>query len=347
MDKQPKISIIIPVYNAQNYIAKCLDSLINQTYKNLEIICVDDCSKDDSLKILRQYEQSDNRIIVLHNESNKGPATARNMALERMTGEYLMFCDNDDTYTPQMCEKMLDALLVNNVDLAFCKSNFVYESDYRPFDRIEEYINAMPTGFIDFSKMDKGIVNVVLWNKIFKAEILKKYNIKFPDGITHEDDAFVFMYVSVINSAFCIETKLYNYLLRDTSYRATSFFYKAKQKIRFDALRSLQYVYIFMKKNGIWSFSKSYFLHCENNELGAFVNYLKPRDVGMAKRMVNELVAQDKLPQSSLNLFLHLLEKRQFLKPHQYIFSVRNIENHKQLVICGLKFKFRRRNKCK
>ena len=95
MNNTPKVSVIIPVYNVEKYLQKCLDSVINQTYKNLEIICVDDGSPDNSGGILDAYAQNDSRIIVIHQE-NAGVSAARNRGLDAATGEYIAFVDSDD-----------------------------------------------------------------------------------------------------------------------------------------------------------------------------------------------------------------------------------------------------------
>ncbi len=347
MEKLPKISIIIPVYNAAKYIGKCIESLLNQTHKNLEIICVDDCSTDNSLDIMKNYAQSDKRLIVLKAEKNSGPATARNIALQHITGDYLMFCDNDDTYQAEMCEKMLGALISHDVDFAICKNNICYESDYSHDQTVIDYTNNGPIGYIDFTETNKNIINVILWNKIFKTSIIKKYGICFPDGITHEDDAFIFQYMTIARTCYGLKDRLYNYLIHKDSYMATSFFHKAKRKIRFDCVRSLQFVYEFLKRNNLYETNKDYFAHCEYNELFALVQYQKKGDKEIAFKMISELVESDKLPKSSLDLFNSFFPKKnQTLKPLERIFSVKNIPNHKQIVICGLKFKIRRREKC-
>lgn len=95
----PKVSIIVPVYNVENYLRKCLDSLINQTLKNIEIICINDGSTDNSLSILEEYASKDERIIVI-NQENAGVSSARNRGLEIATGEYIAFVDADDSVTP-------------------------------------------------------------------------------------------------------------------------------------------------------------------------------------------------------------------------------------------------------
>ena len=103
-----KVSIIIPAYNAENYIRKSLDSVVNQVYKNLEIIIVDDASTDDTKKIIKEYAEKDDRIIPFYQSKNKGVSSARNTGLKAATGDYIVFVDSDDELTPDAIRRMVD-----------------------------------------------------------------------------------------------------------------------------------------------------------------------------------------------------------------------------------------------
>ncbi len=112
----PKISIIIPVYNTEIYIAKCLESTINQTYKNLEIICIDDESNDNSLSVLHQYEQKDNRIKI-YTQKNSGQGICRNNGIKYATGEYIMFVDSDDWLDLSATEEIIKTFISKNAEV--------------------------------------------------------------------------------------------------------------------------------------------------------------------------------------------------------------------------------------
>ena len=129
MNKQPLISVIIPVYNLENYIEKCLDSVLSQTYKNLEILVVDDGSTDSSPSICDKYSQSDSRIQVFHID-NGGAAHARNTALEKMTGEFVTFVDGDDYIDSTYIEKLYNNITDKNADISICKWIDVYEDSF-------------------------------------------------------------------------------------------------------------------------------------------------------------------------------------------------------------------------
>ena len=122
------ISVIIPIYNMEAYLARCLDSVINNTYRNLEIICIDDGSKDGSLEILRQYEKKDSRIVVIAKE-NGGVSSARNAGLDRMTGEFVVFIDPDDFVHPQFFELMLQAQQETGADYVMGRFQKVTDED--------------------------------------------------------------------------------------------------------------------------------------------------------------------------------------------------------------------------
>ena len=120
-----KISVIVPIYNVEQYLRKCIDSIINQTYKNLEIILVDDGSWDNSPRICDEYAKRDNRIKVIH-KKNGGLADARNTGLKMITGNYISFIDSDDYIEKTMYEKMIKVILKYNADIIECNLNYKY-----------------------------------------------------------------------------------------------------------------------------------------------------------------------------------------------------------------------------
>ena len=126
--EEPLISVIIPVYNMELYLERCLDSVLNNTYRNLEVICIDDGSKDSSLEILRRYEAADSRIIVIAKE-NGGVSSARNAGLDRMTGEYVTFIDPDDFVHPQYLEILFYSITNTNADIVMTEPTRVYPED--------------------------------------------------------------------------------------------------------------------------------------------------------------------------------------------------------------------------
>ncbi len=220
-----KISIIIPIFNTEKWISRCLDSLIKQTLTDIEIICVNDGSTDNSLKILNEYAAIDNRIIVISQKNDKGPGKARNVAIKHASAPYIMFCDSDDWYEPNMCEIMYNTIKSEKVDVVSCHCKFEYENaatkkeEYR--DKI--YFNKDYNGKYKLTEKQFANTNVLLWEKIFRADIIKKYNIKFLHSNPHDDDSFWLEYAAVANSIYYIKDKLYHYFVRIGSIMSKNF----------------------------------------------------------------------------------------------------------------------------
>lgn len=181
-DKQILISVILPIYNAESYLNRCLDNLINQTYTNLEIICVDDGSTDNSLKLLKEYQDKDNRIKVIH-QNNAGPGITRNIGLSVATGDYISFIDADDYSDKEMFNLMLQKQIDYDADICCCNVAWVYK------DKQENCIPVIKDGLISNDLAMKFIgndsFNSCLWNKLFKKELLE--NFKLIEKLCSED----------------------------------------------------------------------------------------------------------------------------------------------------------------
>ena len=251
-----EISIIIPIYNAEKYISKCLDALVTQTFKDIEILCIDDGSKDNSLKILNQYAEKDKRIKVF-TQANSGPAAARNKGLEAASGKYLMFCDSDDWYEPDMCEQMHKTIIEQNVDVVVTGCHlWDEEENVRPQENLLSY----KLNYEGKQKIDNTVIrntNVLLWNKIFRLDLIKQYSMGFPTGYEHDDDCFYWQYMSVAQTAYFLDKELYNYLRRNDSIMGKV--YNKKNKSLYDMLYVMEYFYKFLLKNDLFEEKKSFF----------------------------------------------------------------------------------------
>ena len=144
----PKVSVIIPVYNANKYLERCLDSVKNQTLEDIEIICIDDCSSDNSLDILNEYAKNDKRFKVIHHDINKGESSARNTGINNAKGEYLAFVDNDDTIDINFLEILYDTALSSKADIikGEAKEHKNNKIEIRPNDEINKYGKHYFTG---------------------------------------------------------------------------------------------------------------------------------------------------------------------------------------------------------
>lgn len=241
-----KITVIVPVYNVEEYLPSCLDSLINQTYKNIEIVCVNDGSTDGSGEILKDYTKKDQRIKVI-NKKNGGLSSARNAALEKCNTEYVMFCDSDDSFNEKMCEKMVYAIEKDGSDIAVCDTNVIYSAHEEMRESDEQYYDLKYKG----KKMvtDDVILNtnVSVSNKIFKMEIIRKNELTFPEGLNNEDFYFYNIYMSYASDISFVKEKLYNYERRDGSIMSENF---EKDKLSLDHLKIAEKIFKVYKKSG-------------------------------------------------------------------------------------------------
>lgn len=203
-----RISIIVPLYNAENTLEKCINSLINQSYTDIEVILVNDGSGDSSYDICKKYESLDKRIVII-NKKNGGVSSARNAGLEIATGEFIMFCDSDDWVDINWCKAMYDNYTDDN--LLMCKTERGENSE-----KNNKYDSKRLIEKIDKSKFmilyNEGICSP--WNKIFKASIIQENHIRFPlDFSLGEDLHFVIEYLKHIQGdILLLNEKLYNYV---------------------------------------------------------------------------------------------------------------------------------------
>ena len=213
--KEPDIliSVIIPVYNAEKYLKTCLDSLINQVYENLEIICVDDGSTDHSLDILRFYEKKDKRVKV-YTQKNSGPSAARNNALNHATGDYISFVDADD-FLVENAYKILSEVAVEKEkwDLIIFGGNIVGERNDYIADKLTTTFHTYKNCEVGDVVFDEKAARPFLWLHLIKRELLEKPTVlRFDESLNlGEDQIFQFGYVPRAKNVITLELKLYNY----------------------------------------------------------------------------------------------------------------------------------------
>jgi len=219
MNIDAKISVIIPVYNVEKYLAKCIDSVIAQTHDNLEIMLVNDGSSDSCPQICDAYAKNDNRIKVIH-KPNGGISSARNAGLDIATGEWIGFVDSDDWVLPNMYEELISAAVNENSDLAVCGYIRVDENGEH-LKYISVYGKVLTNAEALTNLVVSGGAYNVAWSKLYKKSILE--GIRFPVGKIHED-------VFVTNRIFCkcnkvaiVPSHLYMYVKREGSIMTSSY----------------------------------------------------------------------------------------------------------------------------
>lgn len=210
-----KVSVIVPVYNTEPYLRECFDSLVSQTYKNIEIIIVNDGSTDNSIDIINEYANKFSNIKIV-NQENKGYSGARNTALEYVTGDYVGFVDSDDYIKPDMFEKLITTAENNNADIVSCSFFRVYENE-PVAESNEMFFNALNKNKKEHSSTIVSCPELILddafiWNRIYKTEFLKQHNIVFPDDITFGEDTY-FHRIALMHANFIeyLKDPLYYY----------------------------------------------------------------------------------------------------------------------------------------
>ena len=218
------ISVIIPVYNVEDYLHVCLNSVLKQTYQDFEIICIDDASTDSSIEILEYFTKKDSRIKVLKNDSNKGPGFSRNRGLEVALGKYVSFLDSDDWFSPNAFEILIEKAEKDNLDLLLFK-NIVYYEDIHEFGfetyydmgYMNEFENTVFNHF-DLDKSKLFSMSNAPWNKFYLKSFLDENNIRFPDeNLIHEDNPFFYKVITSARKVSLINKYLHNRRRRPNS----------------------------------------------------------------------------------------------------------------------------------
>lgn len=213
MIKEPKFSIIIPVYNVENYLSECMDSVVNQTLLDIEIICVNDGTKDRSRQILESYQKNDDRIHIV-DKKNGGLSSARNAGLKVASGRYILFLDSDDYIAPKTCERLYAEILEREIDIiVFGSHAFPYY--LRPgkwlTNNLTIHTKSYRNGGMEALLKENGAYPFV-WRDCFKRDFLIEHNLEFDEEMRFAEDLiFQFMAFPLAKNITFIGDRLYNY----------------------------------------------------------------------------------------------------------------------------------------
>lgn len=217
---EEEISIVIPVYNVVNYLDRCVESILAQTYKNIEVILVDDGSTDGSEKLCDEWSEKENRITVIH-KPNGGAADAKNIGTESAKGKWLMYVDSDDWIHPQMVEMLYRALQDTKADISLC--NFKVYSDFVPLNG--EYTLKDAISIIKPQEALRCLYTndafITPWAILMCRELALTY--PYPKGRIHEDDATTYKYFANVNRIAWVDLPLYGYFTRADSVMGQKF----------------------------------------------------------------------------------------------------------------------------
>lgn len=209
----PLISVIVPVYNVAPYVEACLNNIISQSYKNLEILVVDDASTDGSYDICKKFAVVDSRIKFMQHNENLGLSAARNTALEVAKGDYIVFVDSDDTIDKNMYSTMYSAVLKTEADIILCGYHCIDENGQITTSCSPTDKGGLLRG-IEKIKYNISTSDNCVWNKLYKRSIFD--NVRFPLGKTFEDIFIMHRLFDNANEVYLIPEKLYNYRQRKT-----------------------------------------------------------------------------------------------------------------------------------
>ena len=254
----PIISIIIPVYNVEQYLCECLDSVQNQTLHDIEIICVNDCSTDGSLSILKKYACKDERIKIIEKNSNEGLSTARNVGMAAASGKYILFVDSDDYIDRDLCRKVVNCAEINQVDLVIYDfASFLDKSSLEKDLKKESSLTKVNPS----DKIALLNVKAYAWTKLIRSDTVRKLDIHFPDGLLYEDIPVHWILITMLSRIALLPERLCYYRQRigsigmRTDWKLTDFIFV------YDHIRQ------FLKKENIYNRYRDIFL---NQELNTF-----------------------------------------------------------------------------
>ena len=211
-----KVSIVVPVYNSEKTLVKCLDSILNQTYKNIEVLCINDGSIDSSLKILNEYQKKDKRIIILNQKQNRGVSYTKNHGIKKASGDYICFVDSDDYIDNKMIEKMYLFSIENKLDIVKCNyTNYIDDKKYNVSLSYKNKTilsdNKSKNEFID--KLISGEIPGYLPLIMIRSNIIKNNNIYINKNLNFLEDLLFYMeLIRDSNRIGILNESLYNYI---------------------------------------------------------------------------------------------------------------------------------------
>ena len=242
----PLLSVIIPVYNSERYLERCLNGILSQSVRDMEVICVDDGSTDKSSAVLARHAEKDGRVRVIHRK-NRGVSAARNAGLDAAGGRWVSFVDSDDEVKPGMYETLLKGCCGEDA-VCFGAEEFVL-SDGRMRQVKSGYFDVKFSGFRLLEDDDLFRLSMVVWDKLFLREKVERLRLRFPEGLNFEDNAFVFNFFAVNRRVRFVSDRLYRYFRREDSITGQARW--GRQGLAFDYIHLLESVHEFWTEQGL------------------------------------------------------------------------------------------------
>ena len=292
------ISVIVPVYNVENYLTQCIDSIIGQSYIDLEIILIDDGSTDSSGKICDEYALKDKRIKVIH-QNNQGPSVARNRGLEEAEGDWISFIDSDDWIDREMYQKMMESLDKYKADIVLCKHVEVSE---------QNHIAKIDAGSIHFfegyelikayiQKNKNYLITTSVWDRLYKRELI--IDLRFPESMMSEEICFSIQVFCNSKKAIYLDEQLYNYRVnRAGSITSSNYTVKRIEDEIFLTEQAIRY----LKERGLRELAKelyvnlyldlsSIYIHSSDKEVRSYIRKYRKN----VKHGINEIIRKNNM----------------------------------------------------
>ena len=344
------ISIIIPVYNVEQYLYKCLQSVVNQTYKNLEIICVNDGSTDNSINILEEFAQKDTRVRII-TQKNGGLSNARNTGIDNAAGDYIMFLDSDDWCDIYTVEKLYKNILENNTDFSICAS-VLFDDETKKYKTDSYFAMSYLSGFtnkrLNFNNINKRFFNlpVMAWGKLIRTNIIKDNNLRFIEDVAFEDNPFFMdLFFASKNFSILMDELIYYRINRngsDTQSQGEKYFdfikhweYKKNKLQKYNKFEEIKDEYWNTTINAFYQRFSQIKDELKADFYNKFVEFLKRNYVIGTNKYIDRFVKKVTLEK----LLNTEVKKNTF---YQNIFSLRNMYGKKIITIFGIKIKLKR-----
>ena len=225
------ISVIVPLYNGEKYISMCLESIVNQSYRDFELIIVDDGSKDNGAQVAEQYLKDKEISYCIYRKENGGQSSARNYGLSEAKGEYICFIDSDDVVTSNYLERLYNALIINDVDFSFCGYKFVSEQSINIDNNDRQSLYSQDELLDLFLKRKLSFLVVSL---MLKKSFINEKKLYFDENIKYsEDQLYIWELLFSCKNAVYLDAKMYGYYVRESSIMTSSDFNKISSSFKY------------------------------------------------------------------------------------------------------------------
>lgn len=266
--KTPMLTVVVPMYNVEQYLDKCLQSIQEQTYTNFEVLCIDDVSPDNCAQLAEGYAKRDSRFRVIRHSKNRKPGGARNTGIENAQGQYICFIDSDDWVLPNKFELELAALEKTGLNCVWSRF-FTAGSDEDEL-LLSKYLEEVPEGSLRIAQNNFTVHPVMPWNKMYRLSTIKQFQLSFIENRLYEDTIFFAEFSTVSPEVHVLQSPLYVYRQRFESIMGK---YRAGDARLEDYIADYEHYHNYLIQNDLWEENQSLFYHfIELTSHGALAN---------------------------------------------------------------------------